>query len=32
MDKKTEKVSLFYAALAQGDFETVGALLSDDLV
>ena len=32
MEKKTEKVSLFYAALAQGDFETVGTLLSDDLV
>jgi len=32
MEKKTEKVSQFYAALAQGDFETVGALLSDDLV
>ena len=32
MEKKTEKVSLFYAALAQGDFETVGTLLSDDLI
>ena len=32
MEKKTEKVSQFYAALAQGDFETVGALFSDDLV
>ena len=32
MEKKTEKVSQFYVALAQGDFETVGALLSDDLV
>lgn len=32
MEKKTEKVSLFYTALAQGDFETVGTLLSDDLV
>lgn len=32
MEKKTEKVSQFYTALAQGDFETVGALLSDDLV
>lgn len=32
MEKKTEKVSQFYAALAQGDFDTVGALLSDDLV
>lgn len=32
MEKKTEKVSLFYAALAQGDFETVGSLLSDDLI
>ena len=31
MEKKTEKVSLFYAALTQGDFETVGTLLSDDL-
>ena len=27
-----EKVHQFYTALAQGDFETVGALLSDDLV
>lgn len=32
MEKKTEKVRQFYTALAQGDFETVGALLSDDLV
>lgn len=32
MEKKTEKVSLFYVALAQGDFETVGTLLSDDLI
>ena len=32
MEKKTEQVSQFYTALAQGDFETVGALLSDDLV
>lgn len=32
MEKKIEKVSHFYAALAQGDFETMGALLSDDLV
>lgn len=32
MEKKTEKVSLFYAALAQGDFQTVGTLLSDDLI
>ena len=32
MEKKIEKVSQFYTALAQGDFETVGALLSDDLV
>ena len=32
MEKKTEKVSQFYTALAKGDFETVGALLSDDLV
>ncbi|MGP1460299.1 MAG: nuclear transport factor 2 family protein [Bacteroides sp.] len=32
MERKTEKVSQFYAALAQGDFDTVGALLADDLV
>ncbi len=32
MEKKIEKVRQFYTALAQGDFETVGALLSDDLV
>ena len=32
MERKTEKVSQFYAALAQGDFETVSALLADDLV
>lgn len=32
MEKKIEKVHQFYTALAQGDFETVGALLSDDLV
>ena len=32
MEKKIEKVSQFYTALAQGDLETVGALLSDDLV
>ncbi|RRC96605.1 nuclear transport factor 2 family protein [Prevotella sp. OH937_COT-195] len=32
MEKKTEKVRLFYTALAQGDFETVSALLADDLV
>ncbi|ERI86368.1 SnoaL-like polyketide cyclase [Bacteroides pyogenes F0041] len=31
MERKTEKVRRFYTALAQGDFETVGALLSDDL-
>lgn len=32
MEKRIEKVRQFYTALAQGDFETVGALLSDDLV
>ena len=32
MEKKIEKVRQFYTALAQGDFETVGALLSDELV
>lgn len=32
MEKKIEKVRQFYTALAQGGFETVGALLSDDLV
>ena len=32
MEKKIEKVRQFYTSLAQGDFETVGALLSDDLV
>ena len=32
MEKEIEKVRQFYTALAQGDFETVGALLSDDLV
>lgn len=32
MEQKIEKVRQFYTALAQGDFETVGALLSDDLV
>lgn len=32
MEKKIEKVRQFYTALAQGDFETVGALLSDDLI
>ncbi|KGN90466.1 ketosteroid isomerase [Porphyromonas crevioricanis] len=32
MEKTIEKVSQFYAALAQGDFDTMGALLSDDLV
>lgn len=32
MEKETEKVSQFYTALAKGDFETVGALLSNDLV
>lgn len=29
---RKEKVSQFYTALAQGDFETVGALRCDDLV
>ena len=32
MEKKIEKVRQFYTALAQDDFETVGALLSDELV
>ena len=32
MEKKIEKVHQFYTSLAQGDFATVGALLSDDLV
>lgn len=32
MVQKTEMVRNFYAALAQGDFETVGAMLSNDLV
>lgn len=32
MKNKTEKVWQFYKALSQGDFETVGALLADDLV
>ena len=32
MEKKIKKVRQFYTALAQGDFETVGALLSDELV
>ncbi len=32
MENKTEKVWQFYKALSQGDFETVGALLADDLV
>ena len=32
MERKTEKVRRFYTALAQGDFETVGALLCNDLI
>lgn len=32
MERKIEKVHQFYTALAQGNFETVGALLADDLV
>ncbi len=32
MKEKIEKVSRFYTALAQGDFVTIGALFSDDLV
>lgn len=32
MVQKTELVHTFYAALAKGDFEAVGALLADNLV
>ncbi len=32
MDNKIEKVRQFYKVLAQGDFESVSALLADDLV
>ena len=32
MKRKIEKVRQFYTSLAQGNFETVGVLLSDDLV